>query len=82
MEVKEKNIEQKLEELIKLNREQNDTLKEIAEFLSNKSETTKNVVNKSDGPLEEIKKEYESIGTRIKELESFAAMYNCWGYHD
>ena len=82
MEVKEKGIEQKLEELIKLNREQNDTLKEIAEFFSNKPETTKNVVNKSGGPLEEIKKEYERLGTRIEELESFAAMYNCWGYHD
>ena len=68
--------------MIKSLSQQNDVLKEIAEFIKESRETTKMVVNKNENILKEIRRDYENLGKRIAELESYAAMYNCWGYHE
>lgn len=75
-------INHKVQELMESFQEQNNTLKEIAEFLNNKSETTKIEVSKNENELAEIKRDYEKLGERIRALEEYAAMYNCWGYHE
>lgn len=80
--MKDKLLNDKVEKMIESLQEQNDTLKEIADFLCNKAETTKMVVSKNENELAEIRKDYEKLGARIRALEEYAAMYNCWGYHE
>jgi DNA-binding transcriptional MerR regulator len=74
--------DKEVQAMIKSFEGQYDVLKEIAEFIKESRETTKMVVNKNENILKEIRRDYENLGKRIAELESYAAMYNCWGYHE
>ena len=74
--------DKEVQAMIKSFEGQYDVLKEIAEFIKESRETTKMVVNKNENILKEIRRDYENLGKRIVELESYAAMYNCWGYHE
>ena len=68
--------------MIKSLSQQNDVLKEIADYIKENRKTTTEMVNKNENILKEIRRDYENLGKRIAELESYAAMYNCWGYHE
>lgn len=77
-------IERQLDTLINSSEQQFSVLKEIADFLSNKTEITNKDVNKNEmrGEIGELRREYERLGQRLRALEEYAAMYNCWGYHE
>lgn len=68
--------------MIKSLSQQNDVLKEIADYIKEIRKTTTEMVSKNENILKEIRRDYETLGRRIAELESYAAMYNCWGYHE
>lgn len=68
--------------MIKSLSQQNDVLKEIADYIKENRKTTTEMVSKNENILKEIRRDYEALGRRIAELESYAAMYNCWGHHE
>lgn len=68
--------------MIKSLSQQNDVLKEIADYIKEIRKTTTEMVSKNENILKEIRRDYEALGRRIAKLESYAAMYNCWGYHE